>query len=173
VRRGHVAVDQEIGDLHEARVRGEILDRISAVAQNPFFAVQIGNGTFAGSGVDIPVVQSDGAGFFAQGGDVDPEFMLTAGDHRELVGLAAEVERCDVVGCGHIGFRGRGWFEKNGMRQLRWSGLSIRTGKPLGEKPAQDLAVGVGAGPDIVAGAGVFAVLDVAAARLEGADHVA
>ncbi|PAV93088.1 hypothetical protein WR25_15890 [Diploscapter pachys] len=41
IRRGQLAVQQQIGDFHEARLFGEFADRIAAMQQNAFVAVDI------------------------------------------------------------------------------------------------------------------------------------
>ena len=41
----------EIGDLQKRNPLGQFFDRISAIPQNPFLAVDIGDGTSAGTGI--------------------------------------------------------------------------------------------------------------------------
>ena len=55
--RRQLAVDQQVADLDEGRLLGELVDRVTAVAQNAGVAVDVGDGTLAGGGVDEAVVE--------------------------------------------------------------------------------------------------------------------
>ena len=45
-----LAVEQQVGDLQEVAVLGQLLDRIAAVEQHPFVTVDIGDAGAAGGG---------------------------------------------------------------------------------------------------------------------------
>jgi hypothetical protein len=45
------AVDQQVADLLEARLGGQLLDRVAAVAQDAAVAVDVGDGAGARAGV--------------------------------------------------------------------------------------------------------------------------
>ena len=66
VRVGRVPVDQEIGDLEERALLGELLDRDAAVAQDPLLAVDEGDRALARARVRIARVERDVAGLRAQ-----------------------------------------------------------------------------------------------------------
>ena len=68
VRRGQLAVDQQVGDLQERRRRGQLLDRVPAVAQDADVAVDVRDRRAARRGVDEPVVEGDVAGLLDQRG---------------------------------------------------------------------------------------------------------
>ena len=46
-RGGQLAVEQEVGDLQEGAILGQLLDGISAIAQDTFVAVDEGDGALA------------------------------------------------------------------------------------------------------------------------------
>ena len=78
-RGGQLAVEKEVGDLQECAILGQLLDGISAIAQDAFVAVDEGDGALArrriqegrivghhaevfGSGLDLAQIHgSDGA----------------------------------------------------------------------------------------------------------------
>ena len=45
-----LAIEQQIGDLHEARLLGELIDRIAAMEEHAFIAVDIGDCRLARGG---------------------------------------------------------------------------------------------------------------------------
>src|SRR5580704_16168199 len=59
---------------------GQLLDRVPAVAENPFLAVDIGNRAGAGARVAVAQVERDGAGLRAEGRNVDPVLGFGADD---------------------------------------------------------------------------------------------
>ena len=66
-----LAPDEQVGDLEEGRVLGELLDRVAAVAKDPLLAIEEGDGAGAGTGVAVAGVEGDQSGLGAQPGDVD------------------------------------------------------------------------------------------------------
>ena len=60
------AVDQQVADLDEGRLLGELLDRVAAVAQDPGVAVDVGDGALGRGGVDEAVVEGGVAGLGQQ-----------------------------------------------------------------------------------------------------------
>ena len=50
LRGRQLAVEQQVGDLHEVALLGELLDRIAAIQQHAFVAVDIGDARAAGRG---------------------------------------------------------------------------------------------------------------------------
>ena len=60
------AVDQQVADLDERRLLGELLDRVAAVAQDARVAVDVGDGALGGGGVDEAVVEGGVAGLGQQ-----------------------------------------------------------------------------------------------------------
>jgi hypothetical protein len=69
-------VDQEIGDLEEGALRGELLDRDAAVAQDPLLAVDERDRAATRAGVRIAGIERDVAGLRAQRADVDAALAL-------------------------------------------------------------------------------------------------
>ena len=65
-RGGQVAVDQQVGGFQEARVLGQLLDRVPAVAQDSGIAVDVGDRRGGGRGVHETGVESNGAGLLQQ-----------------------------------------------------------------------------------------------------------
>ena len=60
------AVDQQIADLDEIRLLGELLDRVAAVAQDAGIAVDVGDGALGRGGVDEAIVEGGVAGLGQQ-----------------------------------------------------------------------------------------------------------
>ena len=60
------AVDQQVADLDERRLLGELLDRVAAVAQDARVAVDVGDGALGGGGVDEAAVEGGVAGLGEQ-----------------------------------------------------------------------------------------------------------
>ncbi len=90
--RRQLAVDQQVADLGEGGLLGELLDRVAAVAQDALLAVDEGDRARAGAGVAVAGVEGDGTRSAAQRGDVDADLVLGADEDRELVLLALEVK---------------------------------------------------------------------------------
>ena len=51
-----LAVQQEVGDLEERRVLGQLLDGVAAVLEDAVIAVDVGDGATAGGRIDEPWV---------------------------------------------------------------------------------------------------------------------
>jgi hypothetical protein len=65
-RGGQVAVDQQVGNLEEARVLGQLVNGVPAVAQDAGIAVNLGDGRRGGRGVHETGVKRDGTGLLQQ-----------------------------------------------------------------------------------------------------------
>src|SRR6185312_153538 len=65
------AVHQQIGDLHEGRILGQLVDRIAAVEQDPGLAVDIGDGALAAGGRGEARVVGEHPGLAVEFADVD------------------------------------------------------------------------------------------------------
>ena len=94
-----LAVDQQVGDLEEGGLLGQLLDGVAAVLQDALVAVDVGDGAAAGGGVDEAGVVDRQAGLrprrtdLAQVGGLDG----AVGD-RDVVLLAGAVV-ADGEGC--------------------------------------------------------------------------
>jgi hypothetical protein len=79
-------VDEQVGDLEEGRLLRKLLDRVAAVLQDPLVAVDEGDRTAAGGGVD-------------EAGVVDREAgrLLVEPDLADVGGLDRAVLDRDVV----------------------------------------------------------------------------
>src|SRR6185503_4924972 len=102
---GQVAVDEEVADLGEGGLLGDLLDPVAAVAQDALLAVDEGDRALAGAGVAVAGVEGDGARLRAQRGDVDPHLALAAHDDRELVLFAVEDQLCRAHGASARAYR--------------------------------------------------------------------
>ena len=111
---GQLAVDQEIGHLHIVGLRGEVFDRVAAVAKDPLFTIEVGDGAGGGAGVDVALVEGDRAGGGPEPRDVEGPLPLGADDERNLGRVAVDLEAGDAIrlgtgpGRGGNGFGGRG-----------------------------------------------------------------
>ena len=78
-----IAVDQQVGDLRELGMLGQLLDRIPAVAEDALLAVDIGDGARAGARVAVAQIEGDGAGLRAEGRNVDPVLAFGADNYGQ------------------------------------------------------------------------------------------
>ena len=69
--RRQFAVEQQVGDFHEARLLGQLADRIAAVEQDAFVAVDIGQRAFAARGRGEAGIVGEHAGLAVELADVD------------------------------------------------------------------------------------------------------
>ena len=87
-----LAVDQQVGDLEEVRLLGQLLDRVAAVLQDALVAVDEGDRAAAGGGVDEAGVVDREAGVVVAGLDLAEVGGLDgAVDDRDVVLLAGAV----------------------------------------------------------------------------------
>ncbi len=96
---GQLAVDQQVGDLEEGGALGELLDGVTAVAQDPGVTVDVGDGRGAGGRVDETRVQRHLPGRGEQCRDVEAGGALGRSGHRQRKGAAG-------VGQGEVGHEG-------------------------------------------------------------------
>ena len=98
---GQLAVDQQVADLDERRLLGELVDRNAAVTQDAGVAVDVGDGALASGGVDEAVVERGEAGLGQK--RAERNAVVSFGRAHDLqVNLAARVpEFGGVVGVGH------------------------------------------------------------------------
>ncbi len=75
-----LAVEQQVADLGKGRMLGDLLDRVTAVAQDALFAVDEGDRALAAAGVAVAVVERDRGRLRAQAGNVDADLVLRS--HR-------------------------------------------------------------------------------------------
>jgi hypothetical protein len=87
-----LALQEQPGDLEEARLLRQLLDRVAAVAQDARVAVDVGDGALAGAGVAVARVEGHEPGRAAQLGEVDARFLLAAAMYGELDALALELD---------------------------------------------------------------------------------
>nr|CRL73585.1 hypothetical protein CPGR_01123 [Mycolicibacter nonchromogenicus] len=66
VRGGQFAVDQQVADLDEGRLLGQLLNRVAAVAQDARVPVDVGDGALDRRGVGVAVVERGVAGLGEQ-----------------------------------------------------------------------------------------------------------
>ena len=117
--RRKLAPDEEVGDLEEGGVLGELLDRVAAVAEHALLAVEVGDRARAGSGVAVAGVVGDQSGLGAQAADVERVVALGAGHDRQLDLAVADAQR----GAGRAG-RGLGAHASSSSTAARSSSSS-------------------------------------------------
>ena len=86
------AVDDEVGGLDEIAVPGELVDRITAVAQDAVVAIQEGDGALARAGVAVALVVKNIAGVLAEVAGVDGVLALRPRHHGTGDFLIVELE---------------------------------------------------------------------------------
>jgi hypothetical protein len=84
VGRRQLAVDQQIADLDEGRLLGQLLDRVAAVAQDPGVAVDVGDGALDRRGVGVAVVEGRVSGLGEQRTDGESVGPLGRLDDRQF-----------------------------------------------------------------------------------------
>ncbi len=99
VRRGQLAVQQQIGDFHKARLFGEFADRIAAMQQNAFVTVDIGQLRLARRRRGEPRIVGEVPGLRVELADVDDVRSDSAGHDRVVEILAVHGYLC---GFGHL-----------------------------------------------------------------------
>src|SRR5699024_3964387 len=67
--RRQFTVDEEVADFDEVRLLGKLLDRIAAILQDTFVAIDEGDGRRGGCGVGKPWIVCDLTGLFQQRAD--------------------------------------------------------------------------------------------------------
>src|SRR5215510_3409462 len=131
-----LAVEQEIAGLEEIAVLGQLLDRKSAIEQDAFVAVDIGDLGFAAAGRGVAGVVGEHPGLSVELADVDDRGADRSLVDRERVFLVSNDELAGLdVGAGlRIHDRALGVVSpaKSALRGLRH--CSVRnSGKPAGE----------------------------------------
>ena len=84
------AINQQISYFEEARFFGQLLNGIAAVAENAFFAVEEGDGTFGSASIFVARIEGYVTGLVAQLADVKCFFVFGAFDNGQDNGFAVE-----------------------------------------------------------------------------------
>ena len=99
LRRGRqLAVEQQVGDLEEVRLLGQLLDRVAAVEQLALVAVDVGDRALAGAGRGVARIEGEDAAVGVEPADVDDVGPDRALVDRQLQRLVADGELGGVVG---------------------------------------------------------------------------
>ena len=102
-RPRELTVGEQVGDLEEGRVLGELVDRVAAVEQHALVAVDVGDGRLARGGVHEAGVDRDRAGLLEEGRHDDAVVAHRGGHHREPEGTVADVQlRGRCAGLAHL-----------------------------------------------------------------------
>src|SRR5271166_4115864 len=135
---GQLAVDQQVADLDEGRLLGQLLDRVSAVPKDPGVAVDVGDRALRRGGVDEARVERRVAGLGQQRIQVDPVGALGGGHDVELQLAPGKLKVGDLGGSGVIGHGDpffaaeRGDCQQNGSRNFTgaptWGGKGCYAG---------------------------------------------
>ncbi len=83
VSRGKLPVVEEVGDLQEARLLGQLLDGVAAVAEDPLLAVDVAHRAAGLGGIPEPSVEGDQPQLGAKVGDVDGQLAFGPFEHRQ------------------------------------------------------------------------------------------
>ena len=100
-----LAVEQEIASLEEVAVLGELLDRIAAIEQDAFVAVDIGDLRLAGGGRGEAGIVGEHPGLGVELRDVDDARADRPVLHRELELLVVDDEGARSAIHGMLAFR--------------------------------------------------------------------
>ena len=97
LRGRQFAVEQEIGDLEEMRLRGQLLDGISAVEQLALVAINIGDRALAGPGGGIAGIEGEDAALRIEPADVDDVRTDGSVIDREVERLVSDRQFCGFM----------------------------------------------------------------------------
>ena len=92
LRARQFAFQQQIGDLDEVRILRELVDRIAAIEQDALVAVDEGDFRFAAGGGGVAGVESEGAGLFVEGSDIDHIRPVGRLENRQIRGFPTDGE---------------------------------------------------------------------------------
>ncbi len=100
---GQLVVQEQVGHLDEQAARGQVLDGVAAVQEQPLVAVQVGDRAAAGGGVLVAGVEHGVAGVLQEAADVDGPVALHPFDDRQLVASPVDDQfrRTGLVGVRH------------------------------------------------------------------------
>ena len=98
--RRQLAVDQQVGNLEEAALLGEILDGVAAIAQDAPFTVDEADLARRTASVLVARIERDQPALGPELSDVDRTFAFRAHQDWKLIGLALELELRRFV---HVG----------------------------------------------------------------------
>ena len=102
-----LAVEQQVADLDEVGILGQLLDRIAAIEQHALVAVDVGDLRGAVGGRGEPRVVGEASGVAVETADVDDVGSDGARSHRQMrLLVAAEGERCALAGIRIFGVHG-------------------------------------------------------------------
>ena len=88
-----LAVQQQVGDLDEVGLLGELLDRVAAVEQHALIAVDVGDAALAGRGGAVAGIEGEDAELAVELADVEHVRPERAGDQRQAgAAVAAAVQ---------------------------------------------------------------------------------
>src|SRR5579863_8779345 len=82
-----LAVQEQVADLEEVRLLGQLLDRITTIQQDAFIAVDVGDLAVARSGGSVAGIVSEDAKIRVQFADVEHRWSDGAVDHRQAARL--------------------------------------------------------------------------------------
>ncbi len=96
-----LTVDEQVGDLEERGLLGQLVDRVAAVEQDALAAVDVGDGRLARRGVHEARVDRHGARLAQQGGDHDPVVAHRGAHSGQFQGRVVDLQTGRGGGLGH------------------------------------------------------------------------
>jgi len=91
-----LVINEQIANLGESGLGGQVLNVIPAVAEDAALSVNEGNFAFAGARIGIALVQGDITGFGPQGRDVDGQLFFCPLESRKLDRLLSQCQFCSL-----------------------------------------------------------------------------
>ncbi len=89
---GQLAIQQEIRDLHEIRIFGQLPDRVTAMQQHALVTVDIGKRAFARGSGFVARIEGEGPGLAVQLADINDIRAGAPLHHGEFMGIAPNCE---------------------------------------------------------------------------------
>ena len=112
---GQLAVNDEIGGLHEIAMARQLLDRIATVPENSVVAVEEGDLALTGAGVAVTLIVGDVTGGGAQRARIDRFFAFGADNHGQGVFFVVDLQRGSMGHNRRAKPKPRHWQNKDGL----------------------------------------------------------
>ena len=91
VLTGQMAVQEQIADFEVRALLGQLFNRVAAIHERPFIAINKGNGAFAGGGGEETRIISEHTQVGIETPDIDDGWPVCTSDDREFDGLPAGI----------------------------------------------------------------------------------
>ena len=123
-RGRELAVDDEVRGLNKIAVVRQLLDRVTAVAEDAIVAVEEGDLALARAGVAVTLVVGDVAGGGTERARIDRFLAFGADNHGQGVFFIVDFQRCGVGHTGRAKSKLSHWQNKDGRQRKGFAQIS-------------------------------------------------